>query len=331
MQLFQSSYSPPTVCRFYWTPGGCWYGERCRYSHIENTLQDTESRPYCSYFMSGNCRFGTSCFNRHGPLDYQMKTQDLSDLDTSSSNPTTSESDQSMLSNTTPSTDVTEASSDFSLLDADLSRSSEECVKPRRKPKDITCGQCNVYYEGSDAYDNLKEHYLENLRRMDGRHTSFLAKGIFRRFAVCTECDRHFKNAHAFLQHIVAKAKVTGSAQKEHANDLDCVAQMFVDRDAGNDTEKDFTQFMCDYLTAEGADSTEGEVDLEDEDMKYLGRELSLMNPFDIDECEDSDDNYGVLGFDEDEVYELLCQGIKPWDPEAGAALAVLSGYDDFY
>lgn len=35
----------------------------------------------------------------------------------------------------------------------------------------------------------------------------------------------------------------------------------------------------------------------------------------------DSDDYFGS------DEYELLCQGIKPWDPEAGAALAVLNGW----
>ena len=34
---------------------------------------------------------------------------------------------------------------------------------------------------------------------------------------------------------------------------------------------------------------------------------------------------------DSDDEYELLCQGIKPWDPEAMDALRVLRGYDDDY
>ena len=45
----------------------------------------------------------------------------------------------------------------------------------------------------------------------------------------------------------------------------------------------------------------------------------------------DDSDIGGVFGFSEDDCFELACQGIKPWDPEAGAALAVLNGYyDDF-
>ena len=33
------------------------------------------------------------------------------------------------------------------------------------------------------------------------------------------------------------------------------------------------------------------------------------------------------MGYSEDQVFELACQGIKPWDDCADAALAVL--YDD--
>lgn len=36
-------------------------------------------------------------------------------------------------------------------------------------------------------------------------------------------------------------------------------------------------------------------------------------------------------GFTDDDVYELSLQGIKPWDPEAWDALAVLKGGGDFY
>ena len=41
----------------------------------------------------------------------------------------------------------------------------------------------------------------------------------------------------------------------------------------------------------------------------------------------ESDD--GLFGSDGE--MELLCQGIKPWDEDAGAALAVLRGDDCFF
>ena len=47
-------------------------------------------------------------------------------------------------------------------------------------------------------------------------------------------------------------------------------------------------------------------------------------------ESSSDDDIGGMFGFSEDDCFELACQGIKPWDPEAGAALAVLNGYCDY-
>lgn len=256
-----------------------------------------------------------------------MKTQDLSDIDTSLSNTPTSDSDQSEASAASASyVQVTQTTTE-----ADTSRSSEECVKPRNKPSDLTCGQCDMHYEGTGAYDKLKEHYLDKLQRMDGKHTAFLSKGKFDKFSVCTECDddRQFSNAHALLQHIVAKAKVVCKSQREHFNDLDCIAQMFVDRDAGNDTEKDFISFLCDYLTALGDESDDAFEGLYKDDINLISKDFDLMKPF-AGKSEtycDSDDD-GIFGFSEDDVFELMCQGIKPWDPEAGAALAILNGDD---
>ncbi|KAH3704122.1 hypothetical protein DPMN_079177 [Dreissena polymorpha] len=48
-------------------------------------------------------------------------------------------------------------------------------------------------------------------------------------------------------------------------------------------------------------------------------RAMRCSNMFSDSNSDDFDD---YLGSD-----ELLCQGIKPWDPEAGAALAVLNGW----
>ena len=44
-----------------------------------------------------------------------------------------------------------------------------------------------------------------------------------------------------------------------------------------------------------------------------------------------SDDDYDMFGMSEDDQYELMCQGIKPWDPCALDALLVLNGgFDDW-
>ncbi|KAH3704181.1 hypothetical protein DPMN_079237 [Dreissena polymorpha] len=50
----------------------------------------------------------------------------------------------------------------------------------------------------------------------------------------------------------------------------------------------------------------------------------NLFGDSDLDDSDDYDKYDEYLGSDE---YQLLCQGIKPWDPEAGAALAVLNGW----
>ncbi|KAF7241678.1 hypothetical protein EG68_10696 [Paragonimus skrjabini miyazakii] len=44
-----------------------------------------------------------------------------------------------------------------------------------------------------------------------------------------------------------------------------------------------------------------------------------------------SESSMGMYGFSKEDEYELLCQGIKPWEPEAWGALAVLHGEGDFF
>lgn len=49
------------------------------------------------------------------------------------------------------------------------------------------------------------------------------------------------------------------------------------------------------------------------------------------DDDDDDDDEFGpgMLGFTGSECYELMSQGVKPWDDDAGDVLAVLNG--DYY
>ena len=49
----------------------------------------------------------------------------------------------------------------------------------------------------------------------------------------------------------------------------------------------------------------------------------------DVDESSDGDDDglgASAFGFDEDDMMELACQGVKPWDHDAADVLAMLSG-----
>lgn len=48
-------------------------------------------------------------------------------------------------------------------------------------------------------------------------------------------------------------------------------------------------------------------------------------------EGSESDEEVGAYGFTHEEEMELLSQGVKPWEDDAGAVLAALSGdYDDY-
>ncbi|MCO5580510.1 hypothetical protein L7F22_034378 [Adiantum nelumboides] len=64
------------------------------------------------------------------------------------------------------------------------------------------------------------------------------------------------------------------------------------------------------------------------DDFGFLGNSGLGRGSFDVDDNAEMGYMMGNCGFTDDDVYELSLQGIKPWDPEAGAALAVLNGWD---
>ena len=43
-----------------------------------------------------------------------------------------------------------------------------------------------------------------------------------------------------------------------------------------------------------------------------------------------SDDDDYMFGMSADDQYQLMCQGIKPWDPCAFDALLILNGFEDW-
>lgn len=49
---------------------------------------------------------------------------------------------------------------------------------------------------------------------------------------------------------------------------------------------------------------------------------------YDDDSSDDDDDDGGMMGFSGDEVHELMCQGVKPWDDDAWDVMAAL--YDPY-
>ena len=52
-----------------------------------------------------------------------------------------------------------------------------------------------------------------------------------------------------------------------------------------------------------------------------------LMDDFDSDDSDRYGFGFGYGFMDSDDEFELLCQGIKPWDPCAMGALAILNGW----
>jgi hypothetical protein len=58
---------------------------------------------------------------------------------------------------------------------------------------------------------------------------------------------------------------------------------------------------------------------------------MGLSDIFSDDEgSSDSNSFLNPWGMDEEDMFELACQGIKPWDSCAVAALSVLNG-DDYF
>ncbi|KAA3672914.1 uncharacterized protein DEA37_0012423 [Paragonimus westermani] len=69
---------------------------------------------------------------------------------------------------------------------------------------------------------------------------------------------------------------------------------------------------------------------------RTLGRNRTspyyIPTVYHVDSCSSSSESsIGMYGFSKEDEYELLCQGIKPWEPEAWSALAVLHGEGDFF
>ena len=62
---------------------------------------------------------------------------------------------------------------------------------------------------------------------------------------------------------------------------------------------------------------------------------LNELLDYENDDIGEKSHKYG--GYDSDDIEELACQGVNPWDPDADAVLAVLNGEigndseNDFY
>ena len=60
------------VCRFYLEPGGCRFGDKCKFTHPrQNTARSEDRREVCRHFLNGRCKFGDNCKFSHSTGDRQ--------------------------------------------------------------------------------------------------------------------------------------------------------------------------------------------------------------------------------------------------------------------
>lgn len=56
------SYNKKPICKYYNTPYGCKFGNKCHFAHIKKNQNDeTEKNQICSFYIKGYCKFGKSC------------------------------------------------------------------------------------------------------------------------------------------------------------------------------------------------------------------------------------------------------------------------------
>ncbi|XP_062590062.1 uncharacterized protein LOC134251673 [Saccostrea cucullata] len=185
--------------------------------------------------------------------------------------------------------------------------------------------------DGSDfsyEYDELEQHYRDMLLSMNKEHLNFLQRDPrFHRGTCCGVCGRVFGKARHLLQHIVDKVK-SENDEEGHNDFLHELVLAFTDRDIGLDDDKECMDMLLLHLVASYTGGSNSSSDSDNGGLEHFLRMLALKKH--SSDSGDSDYLTNPWGFDEDDMFELACQGIKPWDPEAGMALAVLNGDIDF-
>ncbi|XP_061181566.1 uncharacterized protein LOC133190110 [Saccostrea echinata] len=184
---------------------------------------------------------------------------------------------------------------------------------------------------GSDfthEYDELEQHYRDMLLSMNKEHLNFLQQDPrFHQETFCGVCGRVFGKARHLLQHIMDKVK-SENDEEDHKELLHELVLAFATRDIGLDDDKECMETLLLHLVASYTGGSDSSSDSNHGGLDRFLRMLAFRKHF----CDSDDSDYisNPWGYDEDDMFELACQGIKPWDPEAGMALAVLNGDIDF-
>jgi len=215
------------------------------------------------------------------------------------------------------------------------SEHEEKCVEKKYVEKivnvepvikySIVCKCGGKVLEGSEqlAEQRLTDHVLECFLRLDRDHLKVLdaclAKTDPFRTLSCKVCTNWTNNKSGkLIRHFCQRAQGHSKHSEDHKNQLKEFCQKSigifkVEKDTGGD-ENELSKLLANMNMKESSTNVQAMF------------EALLVGDSDNS---DSDGDFGYMGFSSDDVEELLCQGIKPWDPEAGAALAVL--YDDYY
>ncbi|KAH3704171.1 hypothetical protein DPMN_079227 [Dreissena polymorpha] len=192
---------------------------------------------------------------------------------------------------------------------------SKEQEKEVLKMTTVQCGVCLAEFTGQSPFDKLKDHYYDKLTHKDFKHFKAGCHWL-QQSTECVVCGRHFGHCCSLMQHMFDKSRRVDVEGDQHRM---MVMKGIVEPICYHDVvHKDLKKLQEEIGNTLLQDTHEQDFQEMLGFAMMASRAMRCPNLFG-----DSDsDDY----FDSDE-YELLCQGIKPWDPEAGAALAVLNGW----
>jgi len=261
---------------------------------------EEKRKKLCRYYTStGGCRFGAECWFFHPPSD------GINEVGEDNKN---KENQRSVLAPVCENIQAATTTVKHSIL--------------------CKCGGKVLEASERLAVERLTNHVFESYLRMDRDHLNVLdaclaaTKAPFRTLT-CKVCTKWTNNKSVkLIRHYCQRAQGNSKHSEDHRNQLRefCTSTIGIFREEKTEgvgeNANELSKLLADLSMKESSSNVQTAFD------------TLLVGDSDGGES-DSDGEYGYCGFSADDVDELLCQGIKPWDPEAGAALSVL--YDDFY